>query len=48
MADRHKVLVVDDEPDQIAFVKAVLEEAGYAAVEALSRCRSSAVNDSVL
>ena len=26
MTDRRKVLVVDDEPDQITFVKTVLEE----------------------
>ena len=36
MTDLPKILVVDDEPDQVEYVMAVLEEAGYAALGALS------------
>jgi DNA-binding response OmpR family regulator len=31
---QRKILVMDDEPDAVEFVKAVLEEAGYAVVSA--------------
>ena len=32
--DRHRILVVDDEPDSIEFVRAILEDAGYEVVSA--------------
>ena len=32
---KHKILVVDDEPEAIEFVKVVMEEAGYEATGAL-------------
>ncbi len=33
-AEKHKVLVVDDEPDAVEFVRAVMEEAGCQVVDA--------------
>jgi CheY-like chemotaxis protein len=34
MADKLTVLVVDDEPDAVEFVRAVMEDAGYAVLSA--------------